>query len=285
MTRGQEILRGGNEPIKGMDVDNVMRYVKYAVLGIGIVTALSVILGSFYTVTSGHRAIVLRFGQIKSVVSDGLHFKIPFVETYQIVDIRTRKADSPANAGTKDLQTVTTEVAVNYHLDAEKLADTFSRVGMDVEAKVIDPRIQEMVKAVVARFSAEELLTKREEVKQEVASGLKVQLSQYNIILEDIQITNFSFSHSFDAAIEAKQTAEQNALKAKNDLERIKVEATQKIAMAEAEAKTIQIQAEAIKAQGGAEYVQLKAIEKWNGQLPQVSSGAIPFIQLPLSLK
>jgi len=134
--------------------------------------------------------------------------------------------------------------------------------------------------AVVAHFSAEELLKRRDEVRQEIAESLKASLVSYNIVMEDIQITNFKFSPSFDHAIEEKQTAEQQALKAKNDLERIKVEAEQKITLARAEALTIQIQAQAIKEQGGTEYVQLKAIEKWNGQLPQVTSGNTPLINL-----
>ena len=236
--------------------------------------------GSFFTVRSGERALVFRFGQVKTVVSDGLHFKLPLIDDLRFVDVRTQKAHSPANAGTRDLQTVTCEVSVNYHLNSESLADTYARVGLDVESKVIDPRIQEVVKAVVARFSAEELLKQREDVKNEIASGLRASLAPYNVNVEDIQITNFSFSHAFDAAIEAKQTAEQNALKAKNDLERIRIEAQQRVALAEAEARAIQIQAEAVKAQGGAEYVQLKAIEKWDGKLPQVSGGNTPFINL-----
>jgi regulator of protease activity HflC (stomatin/prohibitin superfamily) len=253
---------------------------RQAIIGILVLIAVVVLWGSFYTVTSGERAIVLRFGQVQNVESDGLHFKLPFIEAIKIVDVRTQKAHSPANAGTRDLQSVATEVAMNYHLNGDSLADTYTRIGLDVENKVIDPRIQEVVKAVIARFSAEELLVKREDVKSEIASGLRSSLSAYNITVEDIQITNFSFSRAFDSAIEAKQTAEQNALKAKNDLDRIKIEAQQKIAMAEAEAKTIQIQAQAIKEQGGAEYVQLKAIEKWNGQLPQVSGANTPFINL-----
>ncbi|MGC3981573.1 MAG: prohibitin family protein [Steroidobacteraceae bacterium] len=259
---------------------NPARVIRLIGLGIVALIVLILLLGSFYTVKSGERALVFRFGQIKDVVADGLHFKLPLIESIRIVDVRTQKAASPANAGTRDLQSVTTEVSMNYHLDAATLSDTYARVGLEVENKIIDPRIQEVVKSVVARFSAEELLTKREDVKTEIAAGLRSSLTGYNIIMEDIQITNFAFSHAFDAAIEAKQTAEQNALKAKNDLERIKVEAQQKIALAEAEARTIQIQAQAIKEQGGAEYVQLKAIEKWNGELPQVSSGAVPFINL-----
>ncbi len=249
-------------------------------IGAAVVVAILVLWSSFYTVTSGERAIVLRFGQVQSVEGDGLHFKLPMIETIKLVDVRTQKAESPANAGTRDLQSVETHVALNYHLNGDSLQDTYTRIGLDVESKIIDPRIQEVVKAVVARFSAEELLTKRDDVKTEIASGLRTSLAQYNIALEDIQITNFSFSRAFDSAIEAKQTAEQNALKAKNDLDRIKVEAQQKVAMAEAEAEAIKIQAQAIKEQGGAEYVQLKAIEKWNGVLPQVSGPTTPFINL-----
>jgi len=250
------------------------------IIGLLVLIGIIILWSSFYTVTSGERAIVLRFGQVQGVEKDGLHFKMPFIESIKIVDVRTQKAHSPATAGTRDLQSVQTEVALNYHLNAESLADTYARIGLDVENKIIDPRIQEVVKAVVARFSAEELLVKREDVKSDIASGLRSSLTSYNIVVEDIQITNFAFSRAFDSAIEAKQTAEQNALKAKNDLDRIKIEAQQKIAMAEAEAKTIQIQAQAIKEQGGAEYVQLKAIEKWNGQLPQVSGANTPFINL-----
>lgn len=249
-------------------------------IGAVILVAIIFMWSSFYTVTSGERAIVLRFGQVQGVESDGLHFKMPLIENIKIVDVRTQKAHAPATAGTRDLQTVQTEVALNYHLNPESLSDTYSRIGLNVEEKIIDPRIQEVVKAVIARFSAEELLAKREDVKNEIATGLRTSMTAYNISVEDIQITNFAFSRSFDSAIEAKQTAEQNALKAKNDLDRIKIEAQQKIAMAEAEAKTIQIQAQAIKEQGGAEYVQLKAIEKWNGQLPQVSGATTPFINL-----
>jgi len=248
--------------------------------GILLVVVLMVLSGSFFTVSQGFRAIVFRFGQIQSVESEGLHFKLPFVESFLVVDVRTQKAASPADAGTRDLQRVNTNVALNYHLSADSLKDTYSRFGLDVEPKIIDPRIQEAVKGVVARFSAEELLSKREEVKHEIETALRTQLLAYNIVLEGVQITNFKFSDSFDHAIEAKQTAEQQALKAKNDLERIKIEADQRVALAKAEAEAIRIQADAIRAQGGAEYVQLKAIEKWNGELPQVSGGNTPFINL-----
>lgn len=257
------------------------RLVKKIVMGsIGAIVGLILLSGTFFTVGAGERALVLRFGQVQDIVGDGLHAKLPMVDTIIRVDIRTQKSHAPATAGTRDLQTVTTEVALNYHLQAASLKDTYTRFGLDIEEKVIAPRIQEIVKAVIARFSAEELLVRRDVVKSEIANGLRQSLTQYNVVVEDIQITNFSFSQAFDEAIEAKQTAEQNALKAKNDLERIRVEAEQKIAMAQAEAEAIRIQAQAIKEQGGEAYVRMKAIEKWNGVLPQVSGGATPFINL-----
>lgn len=239
-----------------------------------------IFMGSFYTVDSGQRAIVIRFGTVIAVQSDGLHLKLPMVDRALKVDVRTQKAHSPASAGTNDLQNVGTEVALNYHLDPDRLADTYTRVGLEVEQKVIAPRIQEVVKAVVARYTAEQLLKQREAVKEQIVLGLRASLAPYNIVLEDVQLTDFRFSAAFDEAIEAKQTAEQNALKAKNDLERIKVEAEQKIATAQAEAEAIRIQTAAIKEQGGQAYVQLKAIEKWDGVLPRVTSDTVPLLNL-----
>jgi regulator of protease activity HflC (stomatin/prohibitin superfamily) len=143
--------------------------IKYIFIGILALIPFIIFWGCFYTVNSGQRALVLRFGQVQEVVSDGLHLKLPFIEKVILVDVRTQKSRAPASAGTKDLQTVTTEVALNYHLNANTLQDTYARIGLDVEDKVIEPRIQEIVKAVIARFSAEELLTRRDAVKQEIA--------------------------------------------------------------------------------------------------------------------
>lgn len=236
---------------------------------------------SCYTVDSGEKAIVLTTGKVTSVEGDGLHMKVPFYQSKVIVDVRTRKAHAPATAASSDLQRIETEVALNYHLDPEKLTEIYSHSGLAVEDNIISPRIQEVVKAVTARFQADKLLSQREIVKTDIEQALKTSLLPYHIIVEGVQITNFQFSEQYEAAIEAKQTAEQNAQKAKNDLERIKVEAEQKVATAKAEAEAIRIQSEAIKAQGGEGYVQLKAIEKWNGILPTYNGGgSVPFINI-----
>lgn len=249
-------------------------------VAIAILFVLIALISGVYTIDAGERGIVLSMGSVSSIENDGLHFKAPFIQTVTKVDVRTRKAHAPAQAASSDMQRVGTEVALNYHLDVNKLAEIYTHTGLDIEQTLIDPRIQEVVKAVVAKYQADKLLSQRELVKAEIEQFLKASLAPYHIIVEAVQITDFKFSEQYDAAIEAKQTAEQNAQKAKNDLDRIKVEAEQKIATAQAEAEAIRIQAEAIKAQGGAGYVQLKAIEKWDGALPTYTGSTLPFITI-----
>lgn len=262
---------------------NLAKAGRWIVVGIFSISMIILLSSALYTVQSGERAIVFTWGEITKVVDEGLNFKIPIMQTIIKVDIRTQKAEAPAMAASKNMQTVHTKVTINYHLDPTKLGELYSKVGLDVESKIIDSRIQEVVKAVIAKYTADELLAQRESVKAEISQLLTLQVSQYNIIVEagGVQITNFEFSPAFVQAIEDKQIAEQNALKAKNDLDRIKVEAEQQIATAKGNAESIRIQADAIRAQGGAAYVELKAIEKWNGQLPTyMGNGPTPFLNL-----
>lgn len=158
----------------------------------------------------------------------------------------------------------------------------YQRLRREYQPRVVVPSVQEAVKAVTAKFDAEELITRRTDVRMGVTDALRERLSRYGIQVEDVSITDFQFSKMFADAIEAKVVAQQNALKAENDLTRIKTEAEQRVSEAKGEAEAIRIQAESIAKQGGAEYVRLKAIEKWNGTLPSwVTSGAdIPFISV-----
>jgi len=246
----------------------------------GLMTGCS----SFYTVQSGQRAIVFTWGEVTSVSGEGLRWKTPWMQSVEKVDIRIQKVESPADAASKDLQAVSTNVALNYSLDPKNLKELYSTIGLDVEHRVIATRIQEIVKAVVAKYTAEELITKREIVRSEIAQSLTQQLLEYYIIVAPggVQITNFDFSKAFNDSIEEKQVAEQKALTARNNLERTKVEAEQRIAQARGEAEAIRIQAEAIRAQGGKEYVSLKAIERWDGKLPTYNggSGPLPFLEV-----
>jgi len=201
--------------------------------------------------------------------------------------VRIQKSEGDGAAASKDLQQVHTKVAVNYHLNPAHVALIYGEVGdLDaVETRLILPAVQEAVKAATARYTAEELVAKRAEVRDAIRSALVERLGKHDIIVDEFSIVNFDFSRSFNEAIEAKTTAEQLKLKAERDLQRIRVEAEQKVASAEAEAKALAVQ----KQQVTSELLRLReienqrsAIEKWDGKLPTyVTGGSVPFIQLP----
>ncbi|MBR5950718.1 MAG: prohibitin family protein [Actinomycetaceae bacterium] len=242
--------------------------------------ALIVVSGFLFVVQSGTRSLVFSAGKLVAVAGEGLHFKIPLYQRVKNVPITTLKTEEEAEAASSDLQVVMAAVSINYHYDQEKLAEIYMQTHFDVDARIIKPRIQETLKAVSAKHTAEDLIVNRATAKQEIDALLKSSLLRYNIIVEDVQLTNFQFSPEFNRAIEAKQTEAQNTLKAKNVLERTRIESEQRIVQAKAEAEAIRIQAEAIRSQGGSEYVQLKWIEKWNGTPPHVlsSQGASNFM-------
>jgi regulator of protease activity HflC (stomatin/prohibitin superfamily) len=210
------------------------------------------------------------------VYTEWLNFKIPFMDTVVIMDVKTQKIQDTANSASKDLQNVETTIAVNGAIDPMKATYIYRTVGNleEIASRIVTPAIQESVKSVTAKYTAEELITKRQAVSTEIKQWLIDKLTKYGLAVSDVNIVNFSFSDDFDQAIERKVKAEQDALAEKNKLESVKFQAQQKIEQAKAEAETIRIQAEAIKSQGGQEYVNLKWIEKWDGKLPQTNLGA-----------
>lgn len=212
------------------------------------------------------------------VIDRGYRVVIPLLEEVYKMDVSTRKSDTRATAASKDLQTVATEIVLNYHLTPEQVDKIYQEFKLDIEKRSIDPAIQEVVKAVTAKFTAEELITKRQLVKEEMQQTLQARLIKSHVVLDALNITDFQFSKGFNEAIEAKQTAEQLALKAQRDLERVKIEALQKITQAKAEAEAQRVQKETI----SPIVLQLRAIEKWDGKFPQVlgGSGALPFVNI-----
>ena len=183
------------------------------------------------TVGAGERGIQLRFGAVTGKIFDeGLYFRIPFVESVQKMDVRIQKDEVAASAASKDLQIVTSKIALNYHLDPDSVNKIWQEVGKNYNARIIAPSIQEAVKAESAKFTAEELITKREEVKEKIKANLAVRLLKRSIIVDEFNIIDFEFYAAFNTAIEAKVTAEQLKLKADRDLERIVIEAAQKVA-------------------------------------------------------
>ena len=242
--------------------------VKHIIFGVLGLFALITLWKSFYTVNDGEKALVFTFGEISNVQEAGLNMKMPFVQSALVVDV-TQQTDTASNltAVSADQQQVNTTITVNYRWNNNKLPEIYKNIKLDV-SRVLQQRVSEAVKSTTAKYSAYDLIAKREAVREEIQVKLHAELLKYDITLDAMQIVDFRFSKEYEAAIEAKMTADQVAKKAEMDLKRIEVEARQRITQAQAEAEAIRIQAEAVKSQGGAEYVQLKAIEKWNGALP-----------------
>ncbi|MBI4452276.1 prohibitin family protein [Candidatus Woesearchaeota archaeon] len=229
---------------------------------------LIVLWGSFFVVGPGEKGVIFNsFIGIKDKTYDeGLHFKLPFFETQYRFEVRTRIFRDEASAASKDLQVVSTEVALNYHINKENVNDLFKNIGANYEERIIDPSIQEIVKSITAKHIAEELITKREIIKEEIKNSLKDRLAKSYVILDDLSITNFDFSDEFNKAIEAKVTAEQNALKEQNNLQVIKFQAQQKIEQAKGEAEAIRIVNEELLK--SPQYINYLTIQKWDGKMP-----------------
>lgn len=194
----------------------------------------------------------------------------------------TQKIEADASAASNDLQIVNTKLAVNFNRMPEKVGYIWSAFHADEVDRLVVPAIQEAVKAATAHYTAEQLITQRDKVKEEVLDLLKARLSPNGIMLTGISMTDFKFSDTFENAIEAKVTAEQNALAEKNKLAQVQYQAQQRVTQATAEAEAIKIQAQAITQQGGASYVQLQAIHKWDGKLPMqmIPGSTVPFLNL-----
>ncbi len=268
--------------------------VKWWVVGISAFVALLLLIGFFplVQVDATERAVVLRLGKIEATLEPGLHVINPFIEDIKKMDVTIQKEEVNASSASKDLQNVSATIALNFRLDPSAVATIWERVRTDYQVVLIDPAIQEAVKAATAKYTAEELVTKREAVKDEIKLHLTERLARDHILVTEVSIVNFEFSKKFDIAIEAKVTAEQKALEAKNKLEQVKYEAAQKVATAEAEARSIRLQSDAA---NNEKYVSLKALEvqlefakHWNGQYPTTyivsgegSSGPIQVIPLP----
>ncbi len=271
-------------------VKNRKRVVGLVIAGIVVLFLIIVATSSFAVIESGTVGVVSVFGAVKDEpLDEGLHFVTPFITSVTKMDTKTQKVEAISAAASKDLQTISTTIVVNYNVNELTAPWLYANTGRDYENKVIVPAIQESVKAVVAQYSAEELITKRQLVSDGIKEKLSEKINSYGLIIEIFNITNLEFSDAFNAAIEAKQTAQQEALKAQQDLSRIRIEAEQKVVNAQAVADATKAQAEAEAyaieiiqkqlAQAEA-YLEYQKIQKWDGQLPQVQGESSPIIDM-----
>lgn len=246
-------------------------------------------LNPFPIVGPGERGVKVSLGEVSDQpLTPGPKFRWPLFQSVVKMNVRTQtiaydtQTGDPLAAASKDLQDVAIALAVNYHVDPSKVVDIYREVGLDYEQSILEPIVRATAKTLSSQFTAEELVTKRAEYSALLDAALTEKFGQRGFILEGVNVTNLQFSKSFTDAIEAKVTAAQEAEKAKNSLETVKYEAQQQIETAKAEAESIKIKAAAVNAQGGADYVQLQAIAKWNGVLPaqMIPGSTVPFVDL-----
>ncbi|MBI4182129.1 MAG: prohibitin family protein [Candidatus Aenigmarchaeota archaeon] len=247
------------------------RVAKYLVSLIIVLFLAAVAAQAVTIIGPGERGVLLRWGAVTGTVfNEGLSFKLPIAETVDTMDVKTSKIETQASAASKDLQVVTSTIALNVRVRPEQVVWLRQNIGLDYRSKIIDPAIQEAIKAATAQFTAEELITKRPLVREQMKINLQEKLDSLSggsVAVEEFNVIDFDFSEEFNRAIESKVTAEQLALKAERDLDRIKIEAQQKIEQAKAEAESLRIQSAALR--DNPDILQLRWIEKWNGNLPQ----------------
>ena len=260
---------------------------------IGILILLFIILivlwGTFVIVPAGHRGVCLWWGSVeKRIMGEGLNFIVPIAENVIKVDVKVRPHPfKEIDASSKEYQIVKMTGMMNFHIDPGYVNDLYQKVGLDFADKVIDPAFNDFVKEVVPTYPIGEILPKREEIRQRAMKKLGDNLSRYHIIVDDIYFANIRFSAGYEGAVEAKQVAQQQVETQKQVLAQREIEAQQKVATAKGEAESIQVVAQGqAKANDALSrsitpiLVQYKSIEKWNGILPQVSGGAVPFVDL-----
>ena len=268
----------------------------------GIVTFIVIVIvmsESVVIVQAGHRGVVLYVGAVENkVLGEGLHFIIPFAEQVIQLEVRTLKFQADASAASNDLQEVATTIALNYHIDPNQANVIYQQLGIDYADRIIAPTIQESVKASVAKFNAEELITQRAIAKAAIAQAIRNTLSARGIIVETVFITDFNFSQAFSTQVESKVVAFQKYLTEQNNLKAVQVIANQTVVQAQAQARARVAnatgEAQAInlitqQLRESPQYLQWKAINRWNGQMPYSlgsgnsggGSGAVPFFQLP----
>ena len=273
MNKIQELNKDGS-------IKKSFKGVKIAVIALA---AIGLAASSFTIVPAGNTGVILTLGKVaETSFTEGFHVKAPFIQQVESMSNKIQFYETPASAVSKDLQTVSSTIAVNYRLVSDKSADMYKNVGVDYQTVLITPVVQECMKSATAKYTAEQLITERAAVGDEVKSDLDKKLNGYGIYIEKFNIVNFDFSAEFNTAIEAKQVAEQNLLKTKTEQEQAKViaktEAEKKVIAANAEAEAILAEAQAqadanklLEESLSNKVIAYEQIQKWNGVMPKVT--------------
>ncbi len=268
-----------------LDAQKAGRIKKILLWAVIAIVALIVVGSAFVVVPAGSSGVVVTLGKVSDQpLQEGLHLKIPMIQTVEIMSNKIQKIEVDAPAVSEDLQSISSSIAVNFRIGTQSASYIYQNIGQDYQSIMLLPAVQESMKSVTAKYTAEELITERAQVSQEVQATLEDKVKSYGIVIEKFNIVNFEFSAEFDAAIEAKQVAEQNLIKTKTEQEQALViaeaEAKKKVIEAEAEAEAILKKAEAqaeanrkVSASLSEELIEYSKVEKWNGELPVATGG------------
>lgn len=267
--------------IKVNELGNRTGYKKIIIAVVVLAIVAIIALNCFTIVEAGHTGVVVTLGKVnEGVLQEGIHVKAPFIQQVVKIDNRIVKLEVETEAFSKDLQTVTTTLAINYRVDTKKSYSIYKNIGADYEAVLITPAVNEVLKATTAQYTAEQSVTNRELISDGLISGLNEKLNSIGLYITDVNIINFDFSDAFITAIEEKQVAQQKLLKAETEKQTA-------ITNAQAQAETIRIKAEAeaeankkLSASLTNEVIEYNKIEKWDGKLPQVTGNSSSLINL-----
>ena len=250
--------------------EEVIDIKKIIIYAITFIILLILIFGSFRTIKSGEVGLKVRFGKIVDTsLDEGLNFKIPILEKIVKVNIKVQKAELTTESSSKDLQAITTKLAVNYKVLSDKAVDLYKTVGNKYEETILTPAIQESIKAVMSQYTAEQTITLRNEVSDKCLEEIQAKVEKYGIYIAEFNIIDLDFSASYSQAIEEKQVAEQKVLTAQQELEKAKIEAEKKVVEAEATNKANQL----LKQNVTEKVLTKQFIEKWDGKLPETYAG------------
>lgn len=243
---------------------------KIIIIAAIVLVSIIILANCFTIVDAGHTGVVVTLGKVnEGVLQEGIHFKAPFVQKIVKIDNRIVKLEVDTEAFSKDLQTVTTTIAINYRVDTDKSYSIYKNIGANYEGVLVTPAVNEVLKAITAKYTAEESVTNRTLISEGLIVGLNEKLNNIGLYITDVNIINFDFSEAFIDAIEEKQVAEQKLLKAETEKQTA-------ITNAEAQAQTIKIKADAeaeannkIKESLNDDIIRSKFYDKWDGKLPE----------------
>lgn len=262
---------------------------------------LATIFGCFYTVESGERGVLLRFGEVVAVEEPGLHFKMPYIETVKTLSVRSQNVALQTTIYSADTQAADVRLSINFQLNPSDVKKVYVTYGYDYESRIIIPQIQSQCKDAFGTFTAINIVRSRDNVANKIYDNLQHALSQYGIDVTSVQIENIDFSDEYEKSVEERMKAEVEVAKLHQSLEQQKIKADMarteaqgaadaKLMQAKANSEAIRLQGEAEAAvinakakamsQAGSNYVDLIQAEKWNGILPQtmIPNQSIPVI-------